>query len=235
MIPLIVIRPEPGCSASVGAAQELGLAAQGWPLFDVTPLPWDAPAPEKFDALLVGSANAFRHGGGALAQYRDLPVHAVGAATAAAGPGAGFAVAATGSGGLQAVLAAIPAGTRVLRLAGAERVELRPPAGVTMTERVVYASVPRPMPPALAALLACPAAVLLHSAEAARHFAAECDRLGIGRAALALATIGPRVIAAVGLGWRAIAAAAEPTEAALLAEARELCQDLGGSPDLSGD
>lgn len=234
MIPLIVIRPEPGCSASVGAAQELGLAAQGWPLFDVTPLPWDAPAPEKFDALLVGSANAFRHGGGALAQYRDLPVHAVGAATAAAGPGAGFAVAATGSGGLQAVLAAIPAGTRVLRLAGAERVELRPPAGVTMTERVVYASVPRPMPP-LAALLARPAAVLLHSAEAARHFAAECDRLGIGRAALALATIGPRVIAAVGLGWRAIAAAAEPTEAALLAEARELCQDLGGSPDLSGD
>lgn len=229
MIPLVVIRPEPGCAASVAAARELGLVAHGFPLFAVVPLAWEAPAPEHFDALLVGSANAFRHGGAALARFRGLPVHAVGAVTAAAAQDAGFAVAARGRGGLQAVLDAVPAGTRLLRLAGAERVDLVPPAGVKLAERVVYASQPRAMPPALAALLAGPAAILLHSAEAARHFAAECDRLCLSRAAIALATIGPRVTAAAGAGWRAIATAATPDEAALLAQARDLCQDPGGS------
>ena len=234
MIPLIVIRPEPGCTASVRAARDLGLMAQGFPLFVVAPLPWDAPPPAQFDALLVGSANAFRHGGDALARYRDLPVHAVGSATAAAARDAGFTVSATGSGGLQAVLAAIPAGTRLLRLAGAERVELTPPAGVTLTECIAYASQPRPMLPALAALLAWPVVVLLHSAEAARQFVAECDRLALNRGPIALATIGPRVSAAAGTGWRAIATAPEPSEAALLAKACELCQDPTRNHDLSG-
>ncbi|MES2493129.1 MAG: uroporphyrinogen-III synthase [Pseudomonadota bacterium] len=227
MIPLIVIRPEPGASATVRAARALGLEAHGFPLFKVEPRVWDAPAPRDFDALLVGSANALRHAGPALAAFRALPVHAVGDATAGAARGAGFRVTTTGSGGLQAVLCEIPAGTRVLRLAGEERISLAPPAGVTLTERVVYGAVPQPAPHALAALLRRAATVALHSAEAARHFAAECDRAGLDRSVIALATIGPRVSEAAGGGWHRVATAAAPAESPLLAAARELCQDHG--------
>lgn len=227
MMGAVVIRPEPGCAASVRALGAMGVAAAGYPLFEVEPVAWDAPAPDGFDLVLAGSANVFRHGGAGLAQYRALPVHAVGEATAEAARTAGFGVAVTGSGGLQGVLDGIPAGARVLRLAGAERVALEAPAGVTMAERVVYASVARTMTDELAAQLAG-ALVLLHSAEAARHFAAECDRLGVLRNGVALATIGPRVTTAAGSGWRTVATAPEPSEAALLAKARELCQDLAG-------
>ncbi len=228
MIPLVVIRPEPGCAASVSAARELGLEAHGIPLFAIRPLAWPAPPVDEFDALLVGSANAFRHGGPDLERYRAVPVHAVGAATAEAARAAGFAVAATGGGGLQGVLDAIAPGTRLLRLAGAERIALSPPAGVTMVEQEVYASAPQPAPPGLIALLAAPAVILLHSAQAARHLASECDRLGLARDHLSLATIGPRVSAAAGPGWRALATAANPSESALLAKARDLCQTPPG-------
>lgn len=224
----IVIRPEPGCTMSVQALIAMGVAAEGYPLFDVVAVEWDPAPPDAFDALLAGSANVFRHGGAQLAQYRALPVHAVGETTAQAARAAGFAVAAVGSGGLQRVLDAVPAGTRVLRLAGAERVALNVPVGVSMAERVVYASVARAMPDALVTRLTGPAVVLLHSAEAARHFAGECDRLGLSRAGVALATIGPRVKTAAADGWRTVATAPQPSEAALLAKARELCQDLAG-------
>lgn len=229
MIPLIVIRPEPGCSASVAAARDLGLEAVAAPLFEISGQVWDAPDPAEFDGLLVGSANVFRRGGAALEAYRGLVVHVVGTATAAAAEAAGFTVGITGSGGLQRVLERVQPGSRLLRLAGAERIELTVPAGVTMTERTVYTSRPLPMGADLAERLARPAVVALHSAEAARHFAAECARLGIARGHLALAAIGPRVNAAVGGGWRTVSSAAKPDETALLAKARELCQTALGN------
>ena len=76
MIPLIVIRAEPGASASAAAARDAGLPATACPLFEVRPAAWAAPPPDSFDALLIGSANAFRHGGTRLADYRDKPVYA---------------------------------------------------------------------------------------------------------------------------------------------------------------
>lgn len=229
MLPLIVIRPEPGNAATVAAANGLGLTVLGVPLFVVEPRAWEAPPAEAFDVLLAGSANVFRLGGPGLAAYRTLPVHAVGATTARAAAAKGFVVATVGSGGLQTVLARVPAGTRVLRLAGEERVRLTAPAGVTVEERVVYASRPLPMPPELAAVLRHPAAVMLHSAEAAGHLAAECDRVGLDRGGIALVTIGPRVSAAAGAGWRTVAEAATPAEAPLLARARDLCHTPGGT------
>lgn len=223
-MPVLVLRPEPGCSATVGAAQVLGLDARAAPLFTVEPRVWTAPDAAAFDLLLVGSANAFRHGGAHLAAFRSLPVHAVGEATAEAARAAGFTVAQSGTGGLQRVLDDVPPGTRLLRLAGEERIELAPPPGVSMEEVVVYASVPRPLDPAVLPALAGGALVLLHSAEAARHFASECARLKVDRSAIALATIGPRVTAAAGQGWREVEAAEQPSDAALLALARRMCQ-----------
>lgn len=224
MIPTIAIRPEPGCSATVAAARALGLDAHSWPLFEVRPVDWESPD-GPFDALLAGSANAFRHGGAGLLGLRELPVLAVGAATAAAARAAGFTVAQTGAGSLQDLLDQIGSEPRrLLRLAGAERIELVPPPHVALVEREVYGSEPVAMPDPLGRLLAEPAVVLLHSSLAAAHFAAECDRLGIGRAHLRLAALAPRIVAAAGDGWAGAASAAAPDDAALLALAQSLCQ-----------
>ncbi len=224
MIRAFAIRPDPGCATTVAAARAAGLAAQGFPLFAVRPLDWEPPE-GPFDALLAGSANAFRHGGAGLSALRDLPVLAVGTATAAAARAAGFAVSQAGGGSLQDLLDTLgPAPQRLLRLAGADRVELAPPPQVVLVERSVYASEPVPLPGALAELLIEPAVVLLHSGTAAAHFAAECDRLAIDRSRLRLAALAPRILAAAGEGWADAANAATPDDAALLALARRMCQ-----------
>ena len=222
-LPVIAIRPEPGCTATVEAGRAVGLAIEGWPLFEVRPLAWEAPAPDEFDALLIGSANAIRHGGTGLESFRSKPVYAVGDATAAAAEEAGFTIAISGQGGLQGLLGILAGPLRLLRVAGAEHVPLTPPAGVEIETRVAYESVPLPLSPQLAARLAAGALVLLHSAAAARHFAAECDRLQVLRHIIGLAALGPRIAAAAGEGWREVRAASEPREAALLALAHEMC------------
>lgn len=224
MIALLAIRPEPGCAQTVEAARALGLEAQGCPLFEVRACDWSLPD-EPVDAILAGSANAFRHGGRQLSHLAALPVHAVGEATAEAARDAGFRVASVGNGGLQALLDGLTGPLRLLRLAGAERVELAAPTQVELVERTVYAVEPLPLDPALAAQLGAGAIVLLHSAAQARHFAAECDRLGQPRGAISLAAIAPRVAEAAGSGWARIAAADRPHDAALLAMARAMCQE----------
>ena len=227
MPPVIVIRPEPGTSATVAAAEKLGLRALGFPLFGVAPLAWEPVAREEIDAVLLGSANALRHGGEGLARYRGLPAYVVGTRTAEAARQAGFEVVQIASGGLQSVLAHLaPDHRRLLRLAGRERIDLALPAGYGMTTREVYASTARPMPPALAALIVSPAVVLLHSGEAAAHLAAECARLQIDRRRIALACIGPRVAERAGNHWLTIRSAQTPDDIALLALAAEMCKDF---------
>lgn len=228
MVPLVVIRPEPGCSASLAAARAVRLEAHGFPLFEVVAKSWEAPPPGQFEAILGGSGNAFRHGGKGLAALRGLPVYAVGETTASAAREAGFTVAATGNGGMQALLGSLdPAHRKLLRLAGDERVPLTLPRGTTMDERVVYASVPRPMPPEMIALLRAPAMIALHSAEAARHMAAQCVTHGIRRSLLRLIALSPRIAGAAGDGWGELATATMPNDKALLALALQMCQDPG--------
>jgi len=225
MIPVIVIRPQPGCDASLDEARKLGLDAHGFPLFEVKPIAWEPPDPARIDALLIGSANALRHGGAALSAFRGKPVYAVGEATAEAARAAGLDVAATGAGGLQDVLDRVQARhRRLLRLTGETRVSLQAPEGTMIEERVVYASKPLPMPPALADKLRHPAVILLHSAEAARHFAGQCNAHGIDRAILSLVVIGPRVAEAAGSGWANVAVAETPGDNALLALAFQICE-----------
>ena len=230
MIPLIVLRPPPGCADTLALARARGLEAHGFSMFAVAPRAWQAPPATEFDALLIGSANALRHAGPALAAYYRKPAYAVGARTAEAARAAGLTVIAEGRSGLQSLLPQLrPGHRRLLRLTGETRTEITPSAGVTIAERIVYASEPLAMPQALAALLAAPALALLHSAEAARHFAAECDRCQIDRHRLGIAALGPRIAAAAGDGWGVIAAAARPDDRALLALAAELCQRGDGS------
>jgi uroporphyrinogen-III synthase len=118
-----------------------------------------------------------------------------------------------------------PSTIRFLRLAGEEHVTLVTPAGVTVETRVVYASEPLSLPADLAQTLSAGAVVLLHSAAAARHFASECDSMGLDRHKMRIAALGPRIASAAGEGWQACAAVAEPSEPALLALAEKLCHD----------
>ncbi|EJL24859.1 uroporphyrinogen-III synthase [Novosphingobium sp. AP12] len=227
-LPVLILRPEPGAAATLTAARAMGLVAQAFPLFEVRAVSWDPVPREDVDALLLGSANALRHGGKALATYHGLPVYAVGETTAEAAREAGLDVAATGRGGLQNMLEALePTHRRLLRLAGRERVELAVPRGVEVVTREVYASEPLPLPTALIDLLASPSLVLLHSGEAAAHFAQSCEQAGIDRALVRLAAIGPRVEARAGTGWADLRSAPTPDDAALLALALRMCQEAG--------
>lgn len=229
---LLALRPEPGLAATLERAGAMGLAITGHALSEIRAVAWDCPDPAGIDGLLIGSANAILHGGPHLAQLREKPVYAVGEATAAAARAAGFAIAMTGSGGLQGVLDAIAAPCHLLRIAGEEHVPLTPPTGVTFAEVIAYRSVALPLDPAAALLGSGKALVLLHSAATARHFVAECDRLGLARAAIALAALGPRIAAAAGEGWGAVHTAATPDEGALLQLAFDLCAQARSIPSL---
>lgn len=217
---VLVVRPEPGLAATLAMAREFGLDARGVPLGQILPIAWQCPSPESFDALLIGSANAIRHGGAQLAQIREKPVHAVGKATAKACEDAGFRVQAVGQGGLQGVLDAAIAPLRFLRLAGATRVALSLPPGISMIEKVAYESVNLPLP--REALRGDPL-VLVHSATQAAHFADEFDAMGGDRATLALAALGPRIASAAGSGWKAVHVAQSPNDTELLALAASVC------------
>src|SRR5690606_2854532 len=117
------------------------LDAHGFPLFHVTSVAWNAPDPLDMDAVLIGSANAVRHAGEQLSLFAGKPTYTVGRATAEVAQQAGLAIAMVGAGGLQAVLKRIdPSHTRILRLAGRERLDLYPPPDVEMIECVTYAS-----------------------------------------------------------------------------------------------
>ncbi len=220
---LLALRPQPGLAATLDKARALGLTITGVALSDIRPVGWDCPDPDAIDGLLIGSANAILHGGANLARLTAKPVYAVGEATADAARAAGFTVAMSGSGGLQGVLDAIPGPCHLLRIAGEEHVPLIPPAGVTIVEVIAYRSVPLPLDPAAPLLVSGDALVLLHSAATARHFAKECDRLGLERTGVTLAALGPRIAAAAGAGWGAVYTATRPDEAALLQLAFDMC------------
>lgn len=228
-VKVFVIRPQPGLSSTIAAASALGLHIHGEPLFEIQAVPWDVPDADTINALLIGSANAIRHGGSALEQLRGKPVHAVGQTTADLAAKAGFSVERIGEGGLQSLLEAQDhAGSRplrYLRLSGAERVALDVPEGIQIEERVVYQAAPVSMSPEFVKLLASGGIVLLHSAAAARHFADECERHVIATKSLVLVAIGPRVTADIDGVWGGIHHAASPNDSALLALAKDMCQD----------
>lgn len=224
-LPIIAIRPEPGCSATVERGRQAGLEIAPWPMFEVLPLAWDPPQ-GRIDAVLLGSANAVRHAGPGLAAFAGRPAYAVGQVTAAMAEAAGLQVAAVGRTGLQEVLDTLRPPLTLLRLAGEEHIPLHRPLGVVIETRIAYRNAPLPMPAGLAQALRRGALVLLHSAAAARHLAEECDRCGIPRAAISLAALGPRIAEAAGPGWRARRAAEQPRDAGLLALARDMCHEL---------
>lgn len=215
MRPLVVVRPEPGNAATCARAHVAGFAAVALPLFAVVPLAWTPPDPAAYDALVLTSANAVRHGGSGLATLLALPVLAVGERTAAAARAAGFTVACVGECDAATLLAepAAQAFARALQLAGRDRVSMvAPTIAATVT---VYASEAVAVAPAdLARLVGT--TVLLHSARAARRLATLLDAAKVARTDVAVAAFSAAVATAAGTGWASITIADTPDDAALL-------------------
>lgn len=215
MTRLLVLRPEPGASASVERARKRGFEVVAVPLFKVEPVIWNAPPAECFDALLLTSANAIRHGGEQLRGLRGLKVYSIGMQTAKEAQDAGFTVAATGEAGVDRLLASIGSELKLLHLCGADR---RQPTRTEhkITELVVYRSKPIAAPELSAARGAI---VLIHSPRAGQRLA----ELVKDRATISIAAISEIAARAAGDGWRIVEAAERPTDEGLLALAARLC------------
>jgi uroporphyrinogen-III synthase len=212
---LVVLRPEPGATDTVERAQTMGLDAYAMPLFVVEPVGWDVPGPNEFDALLLTSANAVRHGGSGLEQMQNLPVYAVGEATADAARETGFEVAAIGDGGVDKLLGSIPPEVRLLHLCGEHHL-----AAGRATSVPVYRSAVLPPPDDLQDIE--DQVVAIHSPRAGRRLA-ELVGEEIGRATIQVAAISAAAAAAAGDGWAVREAAETPDDWALLALAARLC------------
>lgn len=225
---VFVLRPEPGLTSTLVAAFERGIRARGMPLARVEPVAWKAP-PEAFDALLVGSANAIRHGGGELDKLRHLPVLAVGEATAQAAREAGFAIERTGEGGLQALLDSLAdTERRLLRLTGETHLAVDSPASTTIVDAITYAARFLPLTAGQAELLGRGGVVMLHSGAMAEHFVLQCEAFGIDRSRLVVAALAPRIAELAGAGWSAVHTAPARNDAALLEMVTGLCQTQQG-------
>lgn len=211
---LLLLRPEPGLSASRERARALGLETITCPLFRIEPVAWAAPDPTAFDGLLLTSANAVRVGGPDLRRFRQLPVYAVGAATAEAAREAGFEVEVIGATNVADLLDSLPPTLRLLHLAGQDRRDL--PGGHLVTQVIVYrsAAIEDPGLPPLKGLV-----VAVHSPRAGARIAELAEK----RSETAIAAISEAAAAACGQGWERVEAAAEPNDPSLLALAARLC------------
>ncbi len=215
MMRVLVLRPEPGASATFERARELGLDALAVPLFEIEAVDWNAPEPGGFDGLLLTSANAIRCGGSRLDSLRGLKAYAVGQSTADAAREAGFDLAAVGDAGVDRLLGSIAPTLKLLHLCGENR---REPKGAKQKIRpvAVYRSKPIEAPRLWDA---SGNVALIHSPRAARRFA----ELVTDRSSIAIAAISPAAAEGIGSGWKSVAIADQPSDEALLALAATLC------------
>jgi uroporphyrinogen-III synthase len=210
---LLLLRPEPGLSASAERARGLGLDVIDCPLFRIEPVAWDVPDPSDYDALMLTSANAVRHGGVGLDLLKTLPVHAVGEATAEAARMIGFEVASAGAGNAAELVASLPRSLRLLHLAGEDH---RPIEDPRIDRRIVYRSarIDGATLPSLGGLV-----VVVHSPRAGALLA----ELATERGQTAIAAISEAAAEAAGSGWERVEIAERPNDSSLLALAAMLC------------
>jgi len=214
MRPLLVLRPEPGATATVQRARERGLEAVAVPLFEIEPLDWKAPDSTGFDGLLLTSANVVRSAGDQLKALRGLPVYAVGQATADAARDAGFSIASVGDADVERLLRSIDPRLKLLHACGEDR--RAPAADQQITAVPVYRAKPIGAPD-LGRLTG--AVALIHSPRAGRRFA---ELVG-DRGSISIAAISRAAADSAGGGWETVESAEAPNDDALLALAARLC------------
>ena len=222
MRPVIILRPEPGASETARRARAIGLVPKLRPLFEARAIPWEAPPPDQFDALLLTSAQAARLAGDGLARYRALPAYTVGQATARALADQGFAQITTGDGDGSAIATRIAADghRRVLHPGGTTVAPIA--AGQLSITRLAVYTIGGKADVALDAVLEPGAILLVHSPRAGHRIAdlIPPDK----RATLHLIAISPAALAACGAGWASGEAPEKPDDERMLALAARLCE-----------
>ncbi len=123
---LILLRPYESAQQSATVARDKGFDPLIAPVSDIKRVPWNAPPASNFDAIMITSANALRYGGEEIQQYKQLPLFAVGRATAKLAQDMGFTLAAIGKGGAKALWPLINQSNamRILRLVGRDYVPI---------------------------------------------------------------------------------------------------------------
>ena len=215
MTAVLILRPEPGASATAARAAALGLEPVVCPLFAIEALAWQVPDPSGFDALLLTSANAAAQAGPGLDGLGHLPVLAVGEATAAAARAAGLSVARSGTSDLAGLLDQLDRPRRLLHLCGEDRIGSEGRHAIVGCPVYRATAIAEPALPPTAGLLA-----LVHSPRAGRRL----GQLVADRSTLGIAAISAAAADACGSGWAGVAVAPAPTDGALLALAARLCQ-----------
>jgi uroporphyrinogen-III synthase len=225
---LLIVRPEPGASASAERARQLGLDPVVAPLFRITPLSWGAPDASGFDALLLTSANAARHAGPALAAFKHLPCYAVGETSAEAAHEAGFADVRAGSGDGAASVAMMEQDgvERAFHPCGRDRAGLGDTRIEIVHQPVYAADAAGALPGHARTALDEGALLLVHSPRAGALLAG----LVPDKSKTALAAISAAAAQAAGSGWRSVSIAGSPRDEALLELAAKLCQTEGYGP-----
>ena len=193
------------------------------PLFAIEHVPPPSVSVDGYDAILLTSGNAARAACGFLEGAADIPIYAVGSATASALTNLALPVAATGSSGVEALVgvAAADGHKKLLWLAGEDHSAVPQIAGVHIDIAIVYRSAARGTPADFAAQLAVCDAVILHSSRAAAHFSGLCDAGGLSRGKITLATFSNAIAQSAGDGWAQIIVAAAPNDAALMDAIRQ--------------
>jgi len=188
---------------TAAAIEARGRRAIRLPLFAAGPIDWTPPDPADFDALIITSTNALRHGGAGLARLIGLPLYTVGPASAEAGRRMGFHLAGAGRAGSSELLTLAEAAgvRRALHLAGRERTIA--PGGIVAEIVTVYASDAVAVSPEQVARLSG-SVVLVQSARAGARLA----ELVPDRASIAIAAISPAAAKAAGSGWERVVTAA---------------------------
>ncbi|MEO9635421.1 MAG: uroporphyrinogen-III synthase [Parasphingorhabdus sp.] len=223
-LPLLILRPLDGALQTERRARGLDLSVVVDPLFVIEAVPWLAPKTAEFDALLLTSANALKFGGADLNIYQSLPVLAVGEKTAAAATDAGFQVVETGQAGAQDLLDHSTADQyrNILWLTGEQYTEISAPER-HLHILPVYRSQACELGEQAKACLAEETAILLYSARAAQHLAAELDRLYLPKSRYHMLAFSAKVAEAAGNGWKSLHVADQPDDDALLSLASRLC------------
>ena len=219
---VLIVRPQPGASATAARAEALGLERVVAPLFEVRPLEWKPPASVSFQAVLLTSANAARHGGEGLRAYANLPCYAVGEATAEAARAAGFRDVRVGKSDVAAVTAMMVAdGIRfAFHPHGLHHVAF-PELGIGGVGITVYeAAGVSALPDAARDAIAAGALALIHSPRAGSLLASLVE----DRGAVRIAAISAPAAEAAGPGWLECHVAPSPRDEALLELAAKLCQ-----------
>jgi uroporphyrinogen-III synthase len=223
-----VTRTAPQAEETAGRLRSLGHSPLVAPVLEVRHVEHPCPELKGVGALAFTSSNgvaAFS----AISETRDLPVFAVGEATAHTAREAGFAQVHSARGDVDALAKLIAHMRRAFRGAvlhpgpmepAGDLVQALAPHGIAARRHAVYATHAVDPPLAVTAALAAEPveldAVLVHSRRAARRLA-ELDAVVRAAASLDVFCISSAAAEPLrGLGFRRVVVAPEPDEAALL-------------------